>query len=216
MAQPLQFSLRTKQNIAMKKLMIFCVLALSLTAVTAQTGLKGGANLSNLYVDDVDDENVKVGFHLGIYHEASVTDFLSVQPELLFTSKGAEVNYDNFVGGSGKYRYNLNYLEVPLLVKFKAAGFNVHAGPYAAFLVGANIKDVDDNGNIQQVESLDRDDFEQLDFGASVGAGFDFEGGRIGARYDFGMNDIGKSNFAGEAAGDAKNSTFMLFVGFDF
>ncbi len=200
----------------MKKLTLYFSLILVTFFMSAQTGLKGGVNLTNLYVDDVDDENVKIGYHVGIYHEAEITDFLSVQPELLFTSKGAEVHYENFVGGSGKYRYNLNYLEVPLLVKLKIGGFQVHAGPYAAFLVGANIKDVDDNGNVQQVESLDRDDFEQVDLGASLGAGFNFDGGRIGVRYDFGMNDIGKSDFAGEATSDAKNSAFMLYLGFDF
>lgn len=192
------------------------MLILGSATAWSQTGLKGGVNLTNLYVDDVDDENVKVGYHIGIYHDAPITDFLSIQPEILFTSKGAEVQYDGFLGGSGKYRYNLNYLEIPVLVKLKMAGFNVHAGPYAAFLVGANVKDVDSNGNVQGVTSLDRDDFNQVDFGASLGVGFDFLGGNIGARYDFGLNEIDRSNFAGEAASSAKNSAFMLSIGFDF
>ena len=200
----------------MKKVTLSILMLVGFAGAFAQTGLKGGVNLTNLYVDDIDDENVKVGYHVGIYHEAAITDFLSIQPELLFTSKGAELQYDGFLGGSGKYRYNLNYLEVPLLVKLKLAGFNVEAGPYAAFLVGANVTDVDSNGNVQGVTSLDRDDFNQLDFGLSLGTGFDFTGGRIGARYDFGLNEIDRTNFAGEAASSAKNSAFMLFLGFDF
>lgn len=200
----------------MKRIILTGLLFVGAILAIAQTGLKGGVNLSNLYVDDIDDENVKVGYHLGIYHQAEITDIISIQPELLFTSKGAELNYQGFLGGSGNYRYNLNYIEIPVLVKLKLGGFNVHAGPYAAFLVGANIKDVDSDGDIQSVESLDRDDFNQLDYGLSLGTGFDFDGGTIGARYDFGLNEIGRSNFAGEAAGDAKNSAFMLFIGFDF
>lgn len=200
----------------MKKAILFTGAVFMLLGAFSQTGLKGGVNLSNLYVDDIDDENVKVGYHVGIYHDAPITDFLSIQPVLLFTSKGAELYYDGFLGGSGKYRYNLNYLEVPVLVKLKLAGFNVHGGPYAAFLVGANITDVDDDGNIQSVESLDRDDFNQLDFGFSLGTGFDFTGGTIGARYDFGLSEIENSDFAGQATGNAKNSAFMLYIGFDF
>ncbi|MEQ9230625.1 MAG: porin family protein, partial [Cyclobacteriaceae bacterium] len=195
--------------------LIICARVMTVTTVAGQTGLKGGANFSNLYVDEVDDENVKIAYNIGFYHRAEITEFLSIQPELFFTSKGAELNYNN-VFGSGNYRFNLNYLELPILVKLNVGTFNVHAGPYAAFLVGANIKDVDDNGNIQSVESLDRDDFQQFDYGMSLGAGFDFEGGQLGARYDFGMREIGSDNFGGESAGNAKNSTFMLYVGFDF
>ena len=199
----------------MTKTLSFLTLCLCAFSTFGQTGIKGGVTLSNLYVEDVDDENVKVGYHVGVYHDAEITSFLSIQPEVLFISKGAQVQYDNLLG-SGKYRFNLNYIEIPVMAKIKVAGFNVLAGPYASFLVGANVKDVDNNGNIQSVRSLDRDDFNQLDYGVSLGAGFDFSGGNIGARYDFGMKEIGKSNFAGEATGDAKNSAFMLFIGFEF
>lgn len=181
-----------------------------------QAGFRGGLNMSNLYVDDIDDENVKLAFHVGIYNESEITDFLSIQPELLYTSKGAQLVYDGFLSGSGKYRYNLNYLEVPVLIKLKAGGFAIHGGPYAAILVGANVTNVDDNGTVQDVESLDKDDFNQLDYGLSLGAGFDFEGGELILRYDFGLQEIGKSDFAGEATDQAKNSALMISVGFDF
>ncbi|MEQ8905023.1 porin family protein [Ekhidna sp.] len=178
-----------------------------------RSGIKGGANFSNLYVDDVSDENMKIGLNLGLWHQAASG---ALQTELNYSNKGAEVIYNGALG-SGKYRYNLNYLEMPILFVGHVGDFNLHIGPYIGFLVGANIKDVDSDGNINQVAQLDRDDFNTFDYGLSGGAAIEFDASQIGLRYNYGLREIGKSgSFAGEAANNAKNSVFQLYVAFDF
>lgn len=203
------------------KVILLCALvAASASIASAQkAGLKGGVNFTNLYIgdlEDVDDENMKVGFNAGLYYRADINSGFAIQPEFLFTQKGTEVQYDGFLGGSGRYRFNLNYLEVPVLAVGKVGNFNIHAGPYLGFLVGAKVKDVDDNGNINDVENLDRDDFNTLDTGIAAGFGLDFDTGTIGLRYNYGFQEIGKNEDAGQATENSKNSALQLFVGFDF
>lgn len=194
-------------------LTVFC--AFGSAALAQKAGLKGGVNFTNLYVDDVDDENMKVGFNAGLYYRNDITENFAIQPEFLFTQKGSEIHYDGFLG-QGKYRFNLNYLEVPVLAVVKLGPINLHAGPYLGFLIGANVKDVDDNGNINEVEELDRDDFNTLDAGISGGVGFDFPSGMIGLRYNYGFMEIGDDGVAGQATENSKNSALQLYLGFDF
>ncbi|MEQ8580613.1 MAG: porin family protein [Marinoscillum sp.] len=199
------------------KILFLASMCIFFTAANAQrAGLKGGVNFTNLYVDDVDDENMKVGFNVGLFHRSDLSENFAIQPEFLFTQKGSEIQYDGFLGGSGKYRFNLNYLEVPVLAVAKIGGFNIHAGPYLGFLVGANVKDIDDDGSLNDVESLDRDDFNTFDYGISGGIGFDFPDGILGLRYNYGFVEIGQSGVAGQATENSKNSALQLYLGFDF
>jgi len=181
-----------------------------------KAGLKGGVNFSNLYISDVDDENMKLGFNLGAYYRSDITNFLAIQPELIITQKGSEVQYESFLGGSGKYRFNLNYLQVPVLGVVKLGNLNVQAGPYFSLLASANVKDVNSDGTISSISELDRDDFNTLDTGLSAGVAFDFENGMLGVRYDYGFQEIGNSNAAANATENSKNSALQYYVGFDF
>lgn len=196
------------------KAFLLSILFLTSGLLMAQrSGIKAGANFSNLYVDDVSDQNMKIGLNLGLWHQSANGAF---QTELTFANKGAEVIYDGALG-SGKYKFNLNYLEVPVLFVGHVGNFNFHAGPYAAFLVGVNVKDVNSDGSVNGVTSLDRDDFNTFDYGLSGGVGIDFDASQLGLRYNYGLREIGKSgSFAGEAANNAKNSVLQLYFALDF
>lgn len=180
-------------------------------------GVKGGINLSNLYVDDVEDENMKVGVNVGVFAKMPITQGFSIQPELLYSSKGAKLRYNN-IFGEGEYRFNLNYVELPVLAVFNLGkNFNIHAGPYAALLTSANIKRLDtENGEIDDIADLDTDNFKRFDYGLVGGVGFDIENFTIGARYNYGLNEIGDGGVAGEATKDSKNSAFTFYIGFGF
>jgi len=180
-------------------------------------GVKGGVNFSNLYVDDVDDENMKAGLNLGLFAKIPVTKRLSFQPEILYSSKGSKITYNNILG-SGTYRFNLNYVEVPLLAVVNIAGpLNLQAGGYVAYLSSANVKSVDDEGNIQEVNDLDADNFNRFDGGLVGGLSFDIKGFTIGGRYNYGLNEVGESgSLAGQLTKNSKNSVITFYVGFGF
>jgi len=165
----------------------------------------------------VDDENLKAGLNLGLFAKIPITRRLSFQPEVLYSSKGSKITYNNILG-SGTYRFNLNYVEVPLLAVINIAGpLNLQAGGYVAYLSSANVKSVDDEGTIQDVTELDADNFNRFDGGLVGGLSFDVKGFTLGARYNYGLNEVGeKGSLAGELTRNSKNSVINFYVGFGF
>jgi hypothetical protein len=187
-------------------------------ALSPKFGIKGGVNLTNMYVKDVSDENMKVGFNAGFFAKLPVTRGFSIQPELLYTSKGAKETYNNFIEGRGEYRFNLNYIELPVLAVFNVAkNFNLHVGPYISYLAEANIKDLKDNGTMDEITDLDADNFNRIDYGVAGGLGIDISNFTVGARYNYGFREIGKSgSLSGQLTKDSKNSAISLYIGLGF
>jgi len=209
----------------LKKVLAVVLLTVGITNLiqaqksSASVGLKGGLNMSNLYTKDVDDENVLMGFNIGLFAELPITSRLALQPEVSFTTKGAELQYDNaFAQGTGKFR--LNYLEVPLLLKANLTeNFNVHFGPYAAFLVDSKITNESSDGSYNFEDNIDEDDLNKFDYGLAAGIGFDFDSFGIGARYNYGLNTVGKERTVlGQTSTfpDSKNSVLSVYATIKF
>jgi hypothetical protein len=203
-----------------------CALAFFMTAtfgalhaqnenVTTEFGIKGGFNMSNLYNDDADDENILYGFNAGLYATLPISDFVAIQPELLFTTKGAELEYNNaFATGNAKFK--LNYIEVPLLVRVNLTkNFNIQAGGYASYLVSSKVTG---DGDFEFNEDIDTDDLNKFDAGIAAGVGVDFSPISIGLRYNYGLTKVGKERT--DAFGDtytfpdAKNSNLTLYLSY--
>jgi hypothetical protein len=178
----------------------------------ASYGFKGGLNFSNLYTDTVDDNNVLTGFNAGLYAKFPITNSIAIQPEINYTTKGAELVYNNAIV-QGTAKFNVNYIEVPvLLVANITENFNVHVGPYAAYMVSG--KTTNDSNFSSSQRELDTDDFNKFDAGLSGGVGIDLDVVNFGVRYNYGLTKIGKddssSNFI---SSDAKNSVLNVYVG---
>ena len=191
---------------------------ISVNCPAQKTGIKGGVNFSNLYEDQVDDENMKIGIDAGVYLRAKLGEKLSLQPEFLYSRKGAEINYEDTqnTGSTGKYRYNMGYLEMPLLFVFHFNKFSFQAGPYLGWLLHVHVKNVDDKGFIKTIEELDRDDFNTVDIGPSAGFGLDFKSGILGVRYNLGLRNIGEhGSFDQISTREAKNSVLQFYIGFN-
>jgi hypothetical protein len=224
----------TKETFSkMKKIyvaaLVLCVLSVSgLRAQEQKTalegslspkfGVKAGVNLANLYVDNVEDENMKLGLNAGIYAKIPLTRGLSIQPELLYSSKGAKLSYNNLLQGKGEYRFNLNYVELPVMAVVNIASkLNLQAGGYVSYLASANIKDMDDNGTVADVTTLKADNFNRFDYGLVGGIGVDVQNFTIGARYNYGLREVGESgSIAGRLTANSKNSVLSLFIGVGF
>ncbi|WP_264551697.1 porin family protein [Flavobacterium sp. N2038] len=182
--------------------------------VTTEFGVKGGLNMSNLYQNNADDENVLYGFNAGVYATLPISDFIAFQPEILFTTKGAKLEYDNaFVSGSGKFK--LNYIEVPLLVRVNITkNFNVQAGGYASYLVSSKVSG---DGDFNFDENIDTDDLNKFDAGLAAGIGVDFNPISIGLRYNYGLTTVGKERTVAGTSytfPDAKNSNLSLYLSY--
>ena len=187
-------------------------------AMTPKYGIKFGLNFSNLYVDNVQNEYTKLGGQIGFFAKLPLANGLSIQPEILYTNKGSKLTYGNFLQGSGEYRFNLNYIEVPfLLVINLTPNFSFSGGGYFAYLTSANVTDVSSDGTINGVSNLNADNFNRVDYGMVVGASVDIKSICIGARYNYGLQTIGKpGTLSGDLTQNSKNSVATLFIGFAF
>ena len=185
-------------------------------ALTPSFGIKGGLNFANLYVDNVQSENNKLGGHIGFFAKWPVSNRVAVQSEILYTNKGSKVSYGNFIQGSGEYRFNLNYVEVPVMLSVNLMpGFSLNAGGYVAYLASANVKDVKSDGTISGVSNLNADNFHRFDYGLVGGASFDIKSVTLGARYNYGLQTVGNpGTLSGDLTQNAKNRVVSIFIGF--
>jgi hypothetical protein len=212
----------------MKKLKIGILVIIGMLAISpafsqeqnvTRVGVKGGANFTNLRSgEEISDNNVKAGLNLGLFFKMPVSDAIAIQPELLYSSKGSKMKYENFLQGEGEYRFNLNYLELPVMAVFSLGDhFNIQAGPYVSYLTSVNIKNMSEDGSIQGVQDLNEDNFNRVDYGLAAGIGADFNGFVAGIRYNYGLNEVGDSgSLSGELLGDSKNSAATIYIGFGF
>jgi hypothetical protein len=177
-------------------------------------GVKGGVNFSNLYTDNADDENVLTGFNIGLYAKVPLTNSISVQPEIYYTGKGAEVTYSTPVNGTAKFK--LNYIEVPvMLVANVTKNFNVQVGPYAGYLISG--KTTNESGTYNFQDNINTDDFNKIDAGVAAGLGIDLETVSFGVRYNYGLTKVGKENsITKQTYPDAKNSVLSFYGAFSF
>jgi len=182
----------------MKKYLILFVFVLVATvSVQAQVGLglRLGANYSGFRGDDVvGDPDRLFGAHAGLTANLPISadNFFSIQPELLFSMKGAE--YDN-------NKLRLYYVDVPVLARINAAPLYFEAGPQLSVRVG---------GESDLTDDLDFIRTTGFGYVAGVGIGTPM-GVSLGVRYN---GDISKLNDEGDR--EEYNDVFMLTLGYIF
>lgn len=150
-------------------------------------GPKLGANFATL--GDIEQLDNEIGFVGGLFLGLEFDKFY-LQTELLYSQQGGTFNLSEF---------DLNYINVPVLLKFDIIGsLNIHFGPQFGFLVEDNIPD-------SIVDSFEADTFDLSGVG---GLGIKLPLNlRADARYIFNM-----SNEFDNA--DLDNGFFMLTLGF--
>jgi hypothetical protein len=160
---------------------------------TMQFGVKGGLNLSNLYTSDASSSDMIAGFNIGVFDKLPVTSFLAIQPEFYITTKGASVTYNNlFVDGTAKF--NLTYLEVPLLCVVNVTKLlDLQFGPYVAYLIDGKVKNVANVSLFNFEQNINVNNYNRIDAGLVLGAGLDVGSITMGARYNLGMTKVGKT-----------------------
>jgi opacity protein-like surface antigen len=168
-----------------------------------------------LAVDEADDETSRVGYNVGLFARSSPEQPIGLQVELLYSTKGSTTNYTALFGLiEQEVDFNLNYLELPVLASFRIGGIvDIHAGAYAAYLMGAKATSSGDLGNGS--EELDRDDFTSVDFGLAGGVGFNLgPNAQVGVRYLHGLTNVADSDVSDFVLGDAKNRCLQAYVAF--
>ncbi|MHA7844433.1 MAG: porin family protein [Winogradskyella sp.] len=163
--------------------LLFIVLFFLCSKLSAQEhpiGIKVGGNLANLAGDDTSDLSSLVNFHAGFFMEIELTKDVKVQPELLFTVYGFELN-------EGENRsVRLNYVVLPIMAKFFVSeNLSFDAGPQVGLLVTAK----NGTGSLADVKT----DFFDRDFGINLGSSYAISN-KVSAslRYYIGLTDVTK------------------------
>ncbi|GAA4441303.1 porin family protein [Pontibacter saemangeumensis] len=217
----------------MKKLFIACVFVLgTFTAAQAQAtfGVRGGANLSNLSGELRDEElfENKVSFHGGVtLNFPLVEDFISLQPELLYSRKGFKTSgeeYTNLLLQKRKREgsVNYNYLDLPILANINAGPVYFELGPQLSYLLSVNNETevYDGSGNLiaSSRDEKSKEGLADFEIGYVAGLGFRASNGiSLGLRYNGAFSDFVKEdvNFEGDLS-NARHSVFMLTLGLRF
>ncbi len=212
----------------MKKLIaITGVFLIALTSINAQSdskmvqlGAKGGVNFSKLSGDDFDDVDSRTSFNAGLVAEIPISERLSFQPEVFYSGQGfdiAERDQDNVFDTDENIEYQLDYIQVPLLLKvYLVKGLSVEAGPQFGFKIHEEFDSQpnDDGGDIE----IDNDDSYVKDFDTSValGTSYKFDNGFfLSARYNIGVTSIFKDDTVFDGV-DGKNDVWQFGLGFMF
>lgn len=184
----------------MKKIILTAALILGFTtyaqAQFLQFGLKGGVNLSNFTGGKMEgfDFNSITSFHGGLVVEMNLIDNFSIQPELLYSTQGSEIE-----GLGEQIKNELGYISIPVLAKFylTPGKLSIEAGPQFSFL-------------LDERNDVDMSDAESFDFGLAGGLSYKITKNIfISGRYIAGLTEVNKD-------AEVKNSNIQASIGFLF
>jgi hypothetical protein len=194
-----------------------------------RVGVRAGANYVNqVFKTNADIElpepnDYRLSFHAGVISEYRLNDKFSISPELMLSSKGYQYVLDeNFENAGEKVKIQLNYVSMPILVKYQFLDkFCLGFGSEIGYMIDASRKEED--GIYELLDFWkEYDDFNRLDF-SLVGA-FSFsplDRFDIGFRYIHGFSSMWKNMILTDVNGyivDGKakiqNRTFQLSVAY--
>ena len=185
----------------------------------AQTtiGVKGGVNISSVDTNITDISELvdsKTGFVGGGFVTLGLGSLFALQPELLYSQKGFQVEE-----GGQSAQLGTNYIEIPVLLKaqFKLAMLRpaVYAGPVVSFETGCTVSVSDISVDCSDDESfVDR---KKNEWGAVFGANLDFILGPVililDARYQLGLTNLADVPDSDE---EVKNRLWQIMAGVGF
>lgn len=160
-------------------------------------GFKGGVNFSDFQGSNANLKTESItSYHAGIFAELGLSERVSIQPEILYTTAGAKVSLS---GAIDEFRNKLGYLSVPLLTKVFLIPdrLSIDLGPQVSLLLNEK-----ENVNLGKSSSYD--------FSIAGGVTLRVFGPIfVQGRYNLGLREI-KSN------SEITNRVFQLSAGLRF
>jgi hypothetical protein len=129
----------------MKKLLLLLIIILGCNMLTmaqdskVSWNAKAGLNLSNWTGADVQGNNAKLGFKVGVGMEYAFNNIWSLQPSLFLSTKGTKYSESGL-----KVTVNQMYLDLPVYIQARVhiegdTNLLFSAGPYVAYGIGGKI-----------------------------------------------------------------------------
>ncbi|MGQ9800871.1 MAG: porin family protein [Candidatus Saccharicenans sp.] len=208
-----------RENIFFILMTVFALILLSVPGQGAnlniRPGFKLGGGLSDNFGADTFGQSWQPSFMAGVFVDLAFASRLGAALELNFVRRGSLYRLES--GGlEYRERYMLDYLEVPLLVKFyllqgRNPELYIYGGPAMALNLRARLKVTFDDLE----ESVEVDNLQGTDLQAQAGAGATLALGPgsllLEFRYSHGLKTI-----ATEPEAEVRNKSLAILAGFRF
>lgn len=175
-------------------------------------GLRIGPSFSTVNSDDqyLDGGSSQTGLEIGVVMGYPLSNYtpLYLESGLFYIEKGGKGKYNN-----KKMTYDLNYLEIPIVVKYVYdvdGSFSIQpfAGGYLACGVGGKMKNF---GDREAFSSFSDDAFQRFDAGLKIGCGVGYDMFYADLSYEFGLTNISHDYFD-----ESHNGCFSINFGVNF
>lgn len=181
-------------------ILFITILSFTMQAQSVKIGIKGGINYANqngssITVNSINYNTTEAitSYHAGLVAEIKLFESLALQPELLYSTKGA--TYKNAVT---EFKNELGYISLPLVLKINLSkSLSLELGPQASFL-------------LSEKNEFDYKNSETFEFSAVGGLGLKVTKNLfLQARYGLGLTEASKN-------ADIKNSVVQVSAGILF
>ncbi len=163
----------------MKKL-AFIIIAIAMIGFTGQSfaqsiGGKLGLNFANISGDNTDNNEMNMGFAAGVFINIPIVPSLvSLQPEILYSQKGAKIDAEIPYLGTVTTKIWTNYIEIPIMAKVTIPVVPIYAmvGPYIGYALNGKV-DIDGTSTSVSGSELEDGGTKRFDYGLNFGLGYE-------------------------------------------
>jgi len=164
-------------------------------------GITAGQNTATIKSQKGSSQDVIKGLMGGAAVQIAWPKGYVLQPEILYSQKGC-------VFAGGEYRYDIDYLEVPIKVMYRLYMAEVKpfffVAPYGAYAI--RLSEYGD----KNIVGTFTNQINKLDFGIGAGAGFDAWKFQISFKYSWGFTQVAKETFP------IRNNVFTVSAAYFF
>lgn len=153
---------------------MFVLFALSVNGQGFNAGILAGINASQVSGDGYGGFN-KAGILLGFYTNLDVSQKINLQFEINYSEKGSRRNPKTSKGDTDFFLFRTNYVEIPVMARYKKNRFTYEAGVYYGRLVKDYLED--ENGPFEISPQFNQ--LSKNDAGVLIGLNFNFTGNLI-------------------------------------
>lgn len=181
-----------------------------------QFGLKAGLNYSNVYNSDTEEfsADAKFGFAGGIVFGIPISNYIGIQPEILFSQKGFK-GEGQLLGSEYKFTRTTSYIDIPIQIAFNPSEFiTILAGPQYSYLLSQKDDFTSSSLSYSQEEEFDNDNIRKNILGIVAGIDINIKHVLLGVRMAW---DIQNNHGDGSSnTPQYKNTWVQGTIGYNF
>lgn len=181
-------------------------------------GIKAGGQQNTLILRSEDNGEwsrmvvTGAGFHVGGLADISLADQFSVQPSVLFNSKGTLLN--------SKQKIKMLAIDIPVNFLYKTGGFFIGLGPNLSYGISAKLSGDDEDQDWYEKKPIgeggeEKSMLKRFEIGANLTMGYQFKNNfLISTNYTQGINNI--SSYGVDEGGEGKMHTRQVGISFGY